>query len=719
MLRLVGAMCALWCGAGPAIAGAQTTPSPERLMTFVARVCPSYSAISANRARNDGQESLSDLGADSTYTGGDQVLPDREQTAQPTCAPLPGWRFTLGAGDQTRAVTGSWGSLARVTSPYPTDILTQADTALLDRNGDDTGQRIAGAVTVSLSPEQIERAANVTSLWAQGGTPDDPVLDREHPGQYGFGALRCSADNLNGDNVEWVSFPQGARHTFCFAYYVQPPPASGTITVRKELDAPAGTAVPPFRFTGNLSYNADGAFVLSPEVGRPASETFYRAGDQTWTFHEDDVPGWERTGVSCTSRANDRPAVVDQATGAVTVDLASYDDIVCTYTNKYVPPPPTSIELGKISLGGVGAFGFDLQGPEDRSVTLTTRAESQAASTALSDLPGGSYRLSERLPEPTPSGRWTTDEVACDGQAVDPVEPIALTLDAGSGHRCLFTNRFVPGGSLVLRKRTDGAAGPASFVVRPAGESSATYELNATTTAAGQTVRARGNDTGSLPLGRYEIVETNPTDSAAGYWTLASVICNGVPVGGGQGRVEVTLSEDAPAADCTFIDRFTRGPEPQNPSAPSTTPGAPVGAVGALKAADGPAADLAITKTVTPKTVRPGQKLRYRIVVTNRGPGVAYDVVGTEVRPPDHHRLGISISRGSCTAGRPVTCGVSRLAPGQSIVVIATVAAPKAGRTTNRVSVVSSTHDPKLSNNRASVSVRVRPARTSSPQFTG
>ena len=83
-------------------------------------------------------------------------------------------------------------------------------------------------------------------------------------------------DNLNGDNVEWISYPQGTEHVFCYAYYVRPPPTSGTIVIRKETrtDEPATQT---FNFDGNLSFNQGGLFGLRVENGRPASETFFRA----------------------------------------------------------------------------------------------------------------------------------------------------------------------------------------------------------------------------------------------------------------------------------------------------------------------------------------------------------------------------------------------------------------------------------------------------------
>ena len=79
------------------------------------------------------------------------------------------------------------------------------------------------------------------------------MLDQIYPGAYGFGALRCAIDNLNGDNVESIQFPSGSRHVFCYAYYVVPPPSSGTLIVRKEVRG-APDANESFVMGGNVSY---------------------------------------------------------------------------------------------------------------------------------------------------------------------------------------------------------------------------------------------------------------------------------------------------------------------------------------------------------------------------------------------------------------------------------------------------------------------------------
>ncbi|HMS61666.1 MAG TPA: hypothetical protein PKD63_05240, partial [Solirubrobacteraceae bacterium] len=250
-------------------------------VTIAARFCDEYTDIFGNRARNNIMESLRDLGPDTPYSddlAADPVRPEKEDLPpQSACKPLPNWKFVLGRGYRSRAVSGPWGSLSIVTGAFSTDITTKASTPLLNNAGQDTGDTIAGAVTIPLTQEQASIAARPNSLWIQGGTTTDPVLNTPYPGEYGFGALRCAIDNLNGDNVEWIGFPQGSKHVFCYAFYVKPPPTSGTIIVRKEIssDTPPETASTTFPFNGNISFNADQSFALTAKPGGAGAITFY------------------------------------------------------------------------------------------------------------------------------------------------------------------------------------------------------------------------------------------------------------------------------------------------------------------------------------------------------------------------------------------------------------------------------------------------------------
>ena len=352
-------------------------------MTFVARVCPEYSDVMANLARNDIQESLKDLGPNSIVHG---RAADRSRhrgaSRSRTAQPLPAWQLTLGTGIESRAVSGPWGSLSIVTGPFSTPILTRDETSLLNDQGQPTGKQIAGATTITLNDDEAALASTHASLWVQGGTPTDPILDRPYPGQYGFAALRCAVDNLNGDNVEWIAYPTGASHVFCYAYYIKPPPTSGTIIVRKAVSAPDG-ATETFPFSGNITFIADHHFELQVDNGAPASKTFVRAateaGDAPWNFTELVPPGWSLTSITCTSTTGKSTTTTDLGEAETTVTLAAGDTVTCTYTNTQIPPKG-SLRITKTTTGGTGTFRYTVTpaGSQNGSAIQRDRDDDEA-----------------------------------------------------------------------------------------------------------------------------------------------------------------------------------------------------------------------------------------------------------------------------------------------------------------------------------------------------
>ncbi|MGD9571446.1 MAG: hypothetical protein AB7V62_06180 [Thermoleophilia bacterium] len=689
----------------------------ERLVTYAARSCPDYSDISANLARNDIQESLEDLGPDTSYVAGQAIDPAIEAAAQPECTPITDWRFTLGTGYQTAAVNGSWGSLSKVLGPYGTSLVTKATTPLLNSAGAPTGQQLEGAVTVALTADQAQRATTANSLWVQGGTVDDPVLNQQYPGVYGFGALRCAIDNLNGDNVEWIAYPQGARHVFCYAYYVTPPPTGGTIVVRKVVQAPSGTASQSFTFRGNITYSEDNRFSLSAAPGSPGSTSFVRAavgpGVAPWTFTEQTPPGYELTGVACTSQTGESGTAT---TGATTsVRLAARDTVTCTYTNRLVPPN-AGLVLSKVTLGGTGAFDFAVAGEgETRRQTITTLDEDVPRAGAPLVLPPGDYRITETVPARTRRGRWVPTRVVCDGRVHPAGRPVALTLEAGEGSACLFTNRFIPAGGITILKVTRGDTGTTGFVIRPVGGLGRSYEQSATTRSEGVPVRATGDATNRLRLGTYEIIETGAPPTDRGRWTLESIICDGVPLPAAQGRTRVILTAANPRVTCTFANRFVPGPEPPpTPQPPTPTPPGP--APPDVTPASRPSADLSVTKAVVPQAALPGAPVTYTVRVTNNGPDTATDVVLTEFLPPTTRVVRPVASQGTGRGTRPAACRLGTLAPGESATITVRTTALGPGTRTNRVAVLSAANDPDLTDNRAAATLAVR---RFSPAVTG
>ncbi|MDA0183424.1 DUF11 domain-containing protein [Solirubrobacter phytolaccae] len=714
-------------------AGAQQ----QRLVTYAARACPSYDAVRANLARNDIQESLKDLGADTLYVNGELISAAKEIEGQPRCRPLVNWRFVLGTGYQTQAVNGTWGSLSKVTNPYATPILTQASTPLLDRVGAPVGVDLPGAVTVALTGDQAQRSQAYQSLWLQGGAVDDPVLDKVYPQQYGFAALRCAVDNLNGDNVEFIAYPNGVRHVLCYAYYVEPPPTSGTIIVRKVVDDPDATASQDFGFTGNISYTEDHHFTLSASDGRPAEETFYRAADpnQPWTFTEEVPVGWSLSGLACVSATGASTSVTSVASGEARVTLGALDTVTCTYTNR-LTPPAAGLQLVKRTLGGVGSFRFDISGPDSGSQTIaTTRIGVPVAGAPLAGSPGA-YTVTERLPARTAEGRWRPAKASCDGRAFDPLEPVRFRVGAGEGVACEFTNEFIPSGALRIRKVAIGNIGTAFFQISPRGDNTVTHRQRARVQRQVVPVTATGDDTTALPLGVYDIRELGRQVTDEGFWRLEAVLCDGSPVPNAQGRTQVRLTRADPRKDCTFINRFiTVGPTPPEPTptptptpappspVPTTSPSpAPVPPIptpdqGQVLPADGPNADLAVTKRAAPRSARPGQAVQYTITVVNRGPDPALQVVVSELQPPNTAELRLSSTRGTCTGTRPANCSLGTLRPGGQAVITVDAVAGDPGRRVNQVAVSSASDDPDLANNLAQATVIV--SAPTAPRFTG
>ena len=274
-------------------------------VTMAARVCPTYTDVFANRARNNIMESLQDLGPDSPYTNFVAVDPSVEDGMAPqtSCKPLPNWTFAFGNGIGANANGTNLSYVTGTASVNNRQVTTQASTPLLDTNGNPTGQQIAGATTFTLTSAELNLAGQ-GNFWVMGGTPSQPLNGLGE--QYGFAALRCAMDNVNGDNVEWIGFPSGMSHVFCYAFYVQPPPTAGTIVIKKSLNQ-ALPAAQTFDFAGSLSYNPGGAFsVTVPANATSAEETFIRGETGTnapWTAAETIPDGFQLVGLTCASQS--------------------------------------------------------------------------------------------------------------------------------------------------------------------------------------------------------------------------------------------------------------------------------------------------------------------------------------------------------------------------------------------------------------------------------
>jgi uncharacterized repeat protein (TIGR01451 family) len=699
----IAAVATLVLAATSASAQAET-----KLVTIAARSCPSYTDIRGNRARNNIMESLKDLGPDTNYTDGQAITPAKEdESPQSACSPITNWQFKLGKGYQSRAVTGPWGSLSKVTSPFDTSIVTQPSVPELNDLGVDTGRTVAGAVTIELTQEQADLAAKGNSLWIQGGLPDDPVLNKQFPGVYGFGALRCAIDNLNGDNVEWISYPSGATHVFCYAYYVKPPPTSGTIIVRKEVDAPDSQPSTNFRFVGNISFSSDDSFTLSAAPGKPGAMTFYRAGGTTWNFTEQVPAAWQLTKITCTAPGGS-PTTTDVTSGTTTVALESGDTVTCTYTDR-LRPPTAGLLITKITRGGLGTFGFSVD-PAAAGPTLSAKATTTYVGIAapalpeFTDLAPGAYNIDEDSPS-SDAGSWTLERVTCDSKPrASRSSSQTVNIKGGTGTICTFENRFTPNGTIRLRKVTRGGTTTTGFVINTVGVTPPRqYQQSATTTAENESVLASGSNTSNLPLGTYDITELSAPSTPTEAWRLDTVTCNGVAVPAAQGNLRVTLTASQPDVDCTFTNVLDEAAV-----LPATA--------GSGDSQSTPIADLVVTKRASVRSIRLGETVRYTVRVTNRGPATARNVVLAEARGDGQAIISASPARYNCSTKRKLpSCLIGTLRSGQTATISVLARPLSAGLGPNRAVVLSSTAERTLRNNVARAAVLVRP----SARFTG
>ena len=735
------------------IDAAPASATHDRWVTFAARVCDDYSQITANRARNNIMESLRDLGADTPYgtrLPDGRIIPNEVDPAieaefqpPPGCRPLAGWKFKLGEDYETKADVGIWGALSRVTDPYSTNITTREETALYDRfhnrvrvGGD--GVNIAGATTIELTAAQREQASSSQSLWLQGGVPGTPITG--DPNLYGFAALRCATDNLNGDNVEFIAYPAGGvNHVFCFAYYVRPAPKPGRIIVTKQLapdNLPADFPRQTVRFTGNISYQQDSQgvrfFNLTAGPGDPGSIEFDRAADTRWTFEE--VPPAGSQFVSSAPTCTTSPAAGGVASGItidgleVAVDLAAGDTVRCTFVNTAVRPPVGRLLLRKVTRGNVGAFDFDVDevdGPLSGSRRIETEVENVARAAApLTGLVPGDYRITETLPG-SDAGTWLLTSVFCNEERV-PIsggDTVRTTVPATGGQDCTFTNRFRHAGAISISKETLDGVGTMRFQIRPLADPEVEYEQFATTREPGVRVEAEGDRTTNIPLGLYAIQETTASVVGDdGLWRVVRIECDRGAESSEAGRVVVRLTTDDPRVHCHFVNQLVRidppepPPVPPEPPPPSPPVIVPEGGVSPASATN--LAELRVTKTEQPRRIALGERARYRIVVRNRGPATARSVVVAE-----HGRAAQAAivrgrtSKGSCRAQPPRFCSLGSLRSGQRAVITVVVLPRRLGRIPNVVAVHSGTPQRTRRGKIARAAVVVVPPPV--PRFTG
>ncbi len=407
------------------------------LITLVARSCApdsdpgtnNYKNVRANRARNNIQESLKNLGPDSNYTSSMEppVNPVNENASpQDVCQPITNWPLTFGDRIDGKSPP-PLNYLSKVGNQNGT-YRTLGSTPELNSQGNPTGRDVLGAVTVPLTDAQAALAARST-LWVMGGTPNDPLAEAANgfgPANYAFGALRCAYDALNGDNVEFVNYRAGVRHVFCYAIYLTPPEPNGQITIRKV--ATGGTGGESFGFQGSVSFNPGGTFSLMN--GEAFSE---RRSVGSWFAEETTLPsGWalERIDCSATTGTGTTVVVDPQNPRRVNITLAANGRADCTYYNTRDTATLTLVK--EVSGGPALPTAWTLTAAGPTTITGVTGASTVTGAT----VPTGTFNLSE---SGGPAGYSPSSAWVCTGTGQTQTAT-SVTLTKGANATCKITN---------------------------------------------------------------------------------------------------------------------------------------------------------------------------------------------------------------------------------------------------------------------------------------
>ncbi|HEX6086995.1 MAG TPA: DUF11 domain-containing protein [Thermoanaerobaculia bacterium] len=258
-----------------------------------------------------------------------------------------------------------------------------------------------------------------------------------------------------------------------------------------------------------------------------------------------------------------------------------------------------------------------------------------------------------------------------------------------------------------LATATTNVMASADLAVTKSGPVTATAGTNVTW-------RVTLTNLGPSTASNVSLVDTFPTGATYSSFTQTggpAFAC--VPSATTLTCTRATLDPAAPATfDITFSVPVTApvGTITNTATVSSTTPD-PVPENNSASALTGigiAPADLSITKTANAPELLTGSSAVFTLLVQNAGPGVAENVVVTDVLP-----AGTTLhSAPGCTGTTTVTCNVGTLAAGASTTFTLTVTLPNTpGPVVNTATVTSSTPDPTPNNNAGAVTIQaVAPA---------
>ncbi|MEH3052403.1 MAG: isopeptide-forming domain-containing fimbrial protein [Patulibacter minatonensis] len=365
-------------------------------------------------------------------------------------------------------------------------------------------------------------------------------------------------------------------------------------------------------------------------------------------------------------------------------------------------PNLTTGVAGSVTLTATNIGGSTTHG---QPVTLTATVPTGVAFGGLTSAPGWTCNVA--LPTITCT---RTDTLGAGASYPD----VVYALTPSQGATTATFNAQVAGGNQV-NTSNDTDADPVTFarradlrltksVSRATGRVGDTlsYTLTATNLGPSNTTGVVVVDT--VPSG---ITVTGAT-STAGTCTTAgqTVTCNvGGMVNGATATITVNGTLAAASAGQVLVNSATiSGADPDPTSSNDTAT--------ATTTVD-QAADLQLTKTVSPATVNPGAAATWTITVRNNGPGAATGVQVVDTLPSGVTRGTVTSTTGSCGTGSTFTCTLNTLASGATatITVPVTPLLSAAGTTvTNSATATTTAYDGVSANDTATSALAIAPA---------
>ncbi len=122
---------------------------------------------------------------------------------------------------------------------------------------------------------------------------------------------------------------------------------NGTLTIVKKTDLPAAQA---FNFNLNNGSTISQAFTLTDNSTTADASVTYEAPPGTWVVSELNIPlEWILTGLTCSDPTNNTST--NLAAASATIDLASSETVICTFTNTDRPTAIDFLSEPSVSLG--------------------------------------------------------------------------------------------------------------------------------------------------------------------------------------------------------------------------------------------------------------------------------------------------------------------------------------------------------------------------------